>query len=447
MLVGWTNAQVQEEKQPPSTLAVASRPPEGLATRLSGRVIDAKSQEPIPKASLTLHQLLSHGTVSKAVLQTLSSDGNGNFLFDPIPEVSNEPGKGNAFLLSVQCEGKSSHVRFIAEPEHVANPLAISLTEPEIVAGQVVNERGEPIAGAKVFYGGFRSKPFPDNVFCATTDDDGRYAIQDLGARPEKNSPEARYFFGNEIHVQHPDYYQQSAQRFGISRQVNWKLSKAGSLTGRVLESSNNSPVANVSVVAYIPFPDGNSERINYLAEHKAVTDAQGNYHFSGLKPDKYNVTVSLPDCAMEAVESVEVESERTAQARDMVLSDECWIEGEVVNAKTGAPVPYCFDSTNPILVEIAGASHPSEGGQTPTVAVDKEGKFRIRVAPGKAFVSISPGNFRFTGSETSGGITTNRISHLQDFLVDKDLHRRGIVVKPHETAKVRLQLDLPDGK
>lgn len=428
VLVGWTNSQVKTQGE--------------LTNQLTGQVIDAKTEKPISNASLTLYQWRSHESDSYKVLQKLSSDENGNFQLKAMPELSSEPGR-NVYLLSIQYAGKSPHVRLINRPEHVAKPHVIALTPPVIVEGQAIDEDGEPVSGAKVFLGGLGDQPFPDNLFCATTDAQGRYAIQDE-ERPESGSQAMRIYWGYQIHVQHPHYYQQSADRDATSHQVNWKLSKAGSLAGRVLDRSANKPAANVSVVAYIS-PSSNSTRINYLTNHKTVTDENGSYHFLGLKPEKYNVIVSPPDCVEKSVNLIEVEPERTAQAPDMLQSEECWIEGEVVNAKTGKPVPFWFDQADPVIVEIEGPSHPGGSGNTPTIAVDKNAKFRARVAPGRVVISLA--NERFEFLEAVGNANSGRMTNLRDFLVDREMYARGIIVKPHETVKLRLELDLPDGE
>ncbi|HMJ85640.1 MAG TPA: carboxypeptidase-like regulatory domain-containing protein, partial [Vicinamibacterales bacterium] len=147
-------------------LLVATLPPAGRAQSPSivGRVVSAATGDPLRNARVVV--------TSAREVAPLLTDGDGRFSLSP-------PGAGPC-TLSVTKPGYAKTAVTVRTP---ADPLIVALPRGAVIAGTVVDDRGDPVIGASVIVetavtGGRK----PTVLATPITDDLGEYRAGDLPA-------------------------------------------------------------------------------------------------------------------------------------------------------------------------------------------------------------------------------------------------------------------------
>jgi len=152
-----------------------------------------------------------------------------------------------------------------------------------VISGKVVNESGQPLAGASLFV---RAVNSTGNQRTATTDMDGSFRVS--GLEPalytiSGNAP-AYTMLPNETGV--PTYYR-------IGDTVNLEMIRGGAITGTVTNSLGE-PIVAVRVRAtLIRDARGEVPRVSFNPEQS--TDDRGIYRIYGLRPGTYIVSAGGP--------------------------------------------------------------------------------------------------------------------------------------------------------
>ncbi len=171
--------------------------------------------------------------------------------------------------------------------------LTTAQTQPPLaetsgsITGKVVNERGEPLANAKVSVqavGSARSR-----AHAAVTDRDGTFRVEGLEPVPYQ------------INVWMPAYISQTSEtdesrekQYHAGDSVSFVLIKGGVITGTVTNAAGN-PVIGVQISARM-IRGSNDRRFGRGSESRVNTDDRGVYRIYGLATGTYIVFAGSTD-------------------------------------------------------------------------------------------------------------------------------------------------------
>ena len=309
------------------------------------------------------------------------------------------------------------------------DPAGLELTMPPAVplSGAVVTDGGAPIAGARVSLGYNPKPPGPGplaNLQAAVTGADGGFTITDLAAWDDRES----------MVRSSPRTWSSSPKRFSVTadgyspgrfevRSIppeefpRVELSRAGGLTGLVIDTVTGEPAAGVRVGAqsttYPVRPDGTPDfgRMNEVnGWGEAVTDASGRYAISPLPPTTYNLLPLgvPPSRAAAALTAVPVAPGAPTEAGPVRLVRGGVLRGRFLNAD-GEPIARAsyrrddsFGGDPPadppewtdLSVGLHGPSRPKLlGAAVESAEVGPDGRFEFRVPPGRQFPYMMSGS------------------------------------------------------
>ncbi len=115
--------------------------------------------------------------------------------------------------------------------------------------------------------------------------------------------------------------------------------------------------------------------------------DEQGRYRLTSVAAGKYNIWADAEKRTCIAIDSLEVEAGKTYSNQDIPLVEGGWLEGRITEAKTGKPISEW--EGRPLRVAAYGPARPKSGAAVVSAPVDKNGRFGLRVGPGKNFPYI----------------------------------------------------------
>ncbi|HZF12331.1 MAG TPA: carboxypeptidase regulatory-like domain-containing protein [Thermoanaerobaculia bacterium] len=269
--------------------------------------------------------------------------------------------RGRAFLLTVEREGFASRTLPEVKPP-LPEPLRIVLSPAARLAGEVVDDAGAPVAGARVRARGelppsIGSGSLPPSFFGTTTDDDGHFELRDTAAGKVTLTAAAAGFLPATLPLQVVTGQSQDDLRVVLHR--------GSTVAGRVL-GPDGTPAAGaaVSLLArgggLFAGPSGS----------RARTDGDGGYLLDAVPEGAQSFSAELAGAAT-AVRELAV---RPGENRlDFQLADGLEIAGRVVDP-TGAPV------SGAQVTASAGDPFPNE------TASGDDGSFRFGGLRGGAY-------------------------------------------------------------
>jgi len=426
-LVGLTDAGVvvaepPSKEQLPVASAAAQAPPGEAAApdanaetfTLSGRTITLVEdgspnsryrQKPVGGVDVALYGVRGVVGHPEKVAET-KSDAEGHFSFADLEVLGPQDAWDSLTYGLVLRPADSPPVIVSCYPSELARMQLDVFRNPARLAGTVVDEQGQPVAGVTVFQYGIHRKPVP-GLQSAVTDENGRFEINDLGTLKRHDASNGYWF-----HLAHPDYPTTSVTVKQLTPDVKHTIAsgallKPGAnitpnvrltiesgcvLTGIVQDEATGKPVAGATVLAQ------NDEEVP--DDTATITGADGRYRLV-VKEGKYNVVAITEDrVTKRAITGQLARSGQPAELVPLELTTGGWIEGRVFNTKTGAavvdyregrPTDQVRHDTSPagpmtrLMVGVYGPADPPRRviAQTPRVRVDAEGRFRMRVAAG----------------------------------------------------------------
>jgi protocatechuate 3,4-dioxygenase beta subunit len=145
------------------------------------------------------------------------------------------------------------------------------------------------------------------------------------------------------------------------------------SIGGRVTFGSTGKPAAGIRVGAVSGGSGGWGE---------AVTDPEGRYVVTQLRPGAYNIALDLQgeiakSWTARAHELVPVAAGERLDGRDFTLLPGAVITGKVTAADNGEPIPG-------VWIHVYGPAHPRSGLWPQSVPTGPDGTYIHRVAPGR---------------------------------------------------------------
>jgi len=210
-----------------------------------------------------------------------------------------------------------------------------------------------------------------------------------------------------------------------VTRAPNVTLEYAASFTGRV--TRDGAPVVGVRIGT-----QGTNDPANIGLGGNSVTDQNGRYTISRLRPGVYNVIANLQngmdrDVTAVAHEGVRVKAGDQIANLDFQLIPGVLIVGRVTG-EDGKPLPETD-------VGVYGPSHPNTSAWVQSALTDKDGFYRLRVPPGKQYVYVMDGRY----TQDAHTVNVESDSKRVDFQVkaaEPDNEALGYVGSADEDAK-----------
>jgi hypothetical protein len=262
----------------------------------------------------------------------------------------------------------------------------ITLQKGETWRGAVIDEAGQPVAGAKVTVIGvnptedwksvtylFSFKLAP--TYIVQTGADGSFAVSDV---PPK---------GLIARIEAPKFAGQHAQDVVADVPARYSLVRGAAVTGRLL-GIDGKPLPKVHLFAQ---PIGRG-----MGYGTAETGEDGTFVIDTLEPGSYNVMFDRPENAEYAVpaqQNVHVAKGETLALPDTRAAVGVVVTGVVRSAKDGKPVAGA-------RVGVYGPVRPpTTAAVTGSTLTGADGKFEVRCLPGsnRFYITQTPGNYRRT--------------------------------------------------
>ena len=333
--------------------------------------------------------------LTRKVVKEVKTDAAGKFQFEnlsaPVPHRRNPPASKEIFyetyyVLAATKPGRASRVNGYLVSTQPTQNVSIQMPAAGTLSGRVIDDKGRPVKGAKVYTHCYPSVQPIEGVLSDTTDADGKYAITDLAVwdvaneKPQKVGENAFEVVAScSFSVRHPEYGTEKPSYTKIPSTVDVTLEPAAVIEGQVIDRKTSKPVANAAVSIQGIHPT------NGYQEVKA--DEQGRYRLTSVAAGKYNIWADAEKRTCIAIDSLEVKAGKTYSNKDITLVEGGWLEGRVTNAKTGKPISEW--EGQPLRVAAYGPARPKSGAAVVSAPVDKNGRFGLRVAPGKNFPYI----------------------------------------------------------
>jgi beta-lactamase regulating signal transducer with metallopeptidase domain len=390
-LVGLTDAMpiATATQAPAQSAPVAEKGQEAEAetVTLRGRCVDQVDSSALAGARVRLFKVA--GLVGIAEIASTVSDREGRFEFPRLtPQRPDDPVDPLIYLVFAEADDRPIAMgRIGLTPARIKVPLVIQIPrEQTTLSGTVLDARGRPVAGAMVASWAVYRMPVP-GILSAMTGADGRFEIHRIphATRTRKEarelSPrEAMELSPSRFTVSHPDYPQAQLEVRELPANVTVTLAVGCQVTGTVMDSVTGRPAADAAVIA---------ERLGDPGLQTPVaTDAAGRFKIA-LHEDRYNFIVRAKDRVGIAITDRECLDGQKVELPPFSLIRGGVITGQAINAATGQPISV-NDQGVPIRIGLRGPSQPAARGVysfgAKMAAVDREGRYTLRAAPGENF-------------------------------------------------------------
>lgn len=357
----------------------------GLA--VTGRVLDDRGR-PVSGARVSAMMENDGGEMNMDIgFPSTETDGEGRYRLGGLE-------LGRYRISAFSPEGVRAEAITIVRPGD--NLVNLSFGRTTEVSGRVVDESGEPVAGARVSLAGQpdgRSAPSgADGAFRFAAIPDGTYRLsagsEGLIGPAEPLEVEVRGRPVGDLEI---------------------RLRRGGTLlTGRLLGLAPGE-IEKVAVLAHPP---------NHPWEpRRATVNRDGSYRLSGLLPGTWQVVASL-DSGRKAQGSIRLEPDQEQAVLDLELTRGLVLSGRVL--ADGAPL---------VAAQVLLGSLARAGG-TPEAVTDHEGRFRLE--------GVEPGTYIVQAIHSPTGLGAARSVELTG---DADI---AIEIA---TGAVRGQVVLPPGE
>jgi beta-lactamase regulating signal transducer with metallopeptidase domain len=375
----------------PAAIAGNSEKPDAATKKIAVRgVCQDQNSRPIPDVRVRVFRIASSVDPPKLVAEVRSGK-DGKFSILDI-ETTNDPAHrvGRTGLkVAAMAKGYSSAAKEVDDPAKNDELSLVMSNNPGTLSGVVTDVRGRPVQGVAVFLPFFDHRPLPD-FNCAITDVDGHFAITDFkrwqpgDAKPLKPKPGEGYTTDLVIScyfmLRHPDYAVTRGSYSGIPQEVNVTLSPPAIVEGRVIDQVSSRPLVNVVV---------HSQGVGRSDGDSASTDQQGRYRLV-LNKDHYNIWAEADDRIAIAVKALPVEPGKTVKDADIRMVRGGFVVGTVIDGTTGKPIAPAAEKV--LRVAQYGPARPRTGAAVTSTAVNPDGTYRLRVAPGRNYVYLMNG-------------------------------------------------------
>lgn len=393
VLCGLTRAPAPDNANPAASgVTFGDLSPAAEDYEISGTCTD-ENEKPLAGVRVRVFRMEDRQNSPEQMGETVTGD-DGTFSFTELPQPEVIPGLSRTaeyyktyYTVVAQAPGRATRGTSIGSSRDSPQNLDFRMMVAETLSGRVTDDAGQPVEGATVYIHSFLLSSTIDGVMMDVTDANGRYEITDLvKSGDEKPAPKP---VGNEglaaipnryVLVLHPQYGKARETYTTIPSEVHITVHPAATIEGLVIDQVTGKPFAGARV-----FIQGVDDMHHYSAS--VESDADGHYRLTSLAAGSYNVICKTPDRTSVAIDSLQVEAGQVCE-RNIPLIEGCWIEGRVVDIASGEPLAFSANGTA-LQVAVYGPSHPKSGAAVEGAWVGPDGRFGLRVAPGRNFPYI----------------------------------------------------------
>jgi hypothetical protein len=284
---------------------------------IRGRVLNVLG-EPIARADVFVGE--GYLEFADPFTKRVRSGAQGAYEMPGLPEGLFQLTAAHPDYLTTQSAPVDTRGRDVIENADIVMDAGVT------IAGLVLDERNEPIAGATVLgWGDFNyNVEQPGYKRSATTDAEGRFIIEKL----------RRTVSGSIVlSASAPGYATTTASALvgpdqdRPERELVITLRAEAALHGRAVDA-DTAPVADARVYA----------RVNDLVSREVRTGPDGAFAFDGLLPGRYTLVFTRPGFLHKELD-VQVAAGPQPTQVEAVLERGAVLAGRVVNAATGEPV------------------------------------------------------------------------------------------------------------
>ncbi|QDS98696.1 M56 family metallopeptidase [Adhaeretor mobilis] len=443
--------------------------------------------EPVVGAEATLYRYDSvDGTQEK--LSTKQTDADGAVAFSDF--ISDEAMKewkrrfqeqdfparmGGMYVIVVESKGLAIQVtgsgEFHLSRQGVSQELTIGPAAK--LSGRVLNEQRKPVPGATVSVGSWARAFQLPGFNKTTTDEQGRYAFEnlpsfDMAAALKANedtggnldfladdapprSLQSRKkkvdLFGSQIIVTHPDYALTHEIAGDIPGSYDATLKRGGVVTGKVVQLADGEAAQNIPVRIQGEWHGAPAKREDRRARVQnrlspylttAKTDDQGRYRFANVPVGEYSVVPAVESLEIAKAKwighkrgAIAVEAGKTTEVEPLKIGLGGTVRGQLIDVQTGKPPkldPNVVDVT--IILQL---EDNYQGFSASNVSLSNDGRFEVPAPPGKFSVMV------FVRSIDAGLASTR--TYLYRSTSDSYRTDRMLEVPPGETLDAKINV------
>jgi hypothetical protein len=376
---------------------------------IKGRVLDTQNQ-PVKNADVMVEPF--GGKLTNSPFYTLHADSAGRFQADM------EPGYAGSFGRFYATAPGMAPISIFLSKDSAQKENLLHLEPAATVNGRIIDSAGKAVSDVVVQlqslrYGKDIGTVFLSNTlwmkrFQTVTDKEGKWTLQGVPQGVTAG-----------ILINDPRFVQVNVSTTTNSAPPTTEVRPGAIFTGRVV-ARNGKPAAGIMVLAQGQDGTGGGT--------ETKTTADGSYQLTGLANGTYNIMVFVADKSQvaEGIEGQTAHEGETTKLPDMKLISGGIISGQVLNKKTGKPIPR---------VDIAsyGKQNPRSSAAAVSGLTDETGHYWIRVVPGKNYVYfmgasgyIQDANYGYDVTVEEGQTVTQNFEldpgeSLAGILVDKD--------------------------
>jgi hypothetical protein len=260
----------------------------------------------------------------------------------------------------------------------------VSLVNPtmltaESLRGRITNAEGKPVADAIVYWAEINPLPKPvPGIYCAKTDADGRYDINDLYATDlaEAASAQVTPFGAMQtesmvLSVEHPDYAPGVIEFTKIPSEHDLVLHRPATIRGQVTDYDGK-PAER----AYVSWTHETG-----LAAGD-WTDGHGMYSLSRLVPGKYTITAGRDD---RVTSSKEIALTSGEQRLDLQLRQGARLKARIVEDSPGT----AQNAMHSTIYQLQATVDLHDPTKAITGSLQPDGSFSMTVEPGRNFIYL----------------------------------------------------------
>lgn len=359
----------------------ADDPVRGMCVDANDRAIDG--------VRVLIYEASRFSHVDPVMIAETSTDEDGRFEFASIEQLEERMQNQNRPTMVIAIKpGHASQIAYLLETGNgfgaqvIRNPIRVNLKLPpaRTMSGTVRDVNDEPISTVVLNHGGLIDEE--NDVFVRATKSvmGGHYVINDLdpndGPRTFEMDERTTATIYPFVSVTHDDYspirlmFEVSPDIEPLPTRKDFRLEPAAVVHGRVI-SVAGLPVAGVEVQA-----QGHTEGWS-----TAITNDDGEYSLRSIAPGTYNIWAVSEGATVEAIESFVVEAGKQYDDIDIHLVEGGWIEGVVLDDRTGEPMR--FEEADAADIAWYGPSRPTSGAACELTKIKDDGTFRMRVPSG----------------------------------------------------------------
>jgi len=364
---------------------------------ITGQLVDARTFQPLRGAIVRAARIASNKPDAAPNIGFRTGE-DGKFILRGVA-----PGIVNFYVMkSEYMSGPYASVRPAAGGERIEN-VVLTVLPAASISGRVVDQSGQPIAGARVLSGilvqgdATKQRTVSSQVTATVTDNDGQYWIGGLAAgeygvaaspygQTESTRDPTDPTFGQTITVK----LDIGEERIGadlvaelrqMSRPAGAKrLRGTNVVSGRVVDTTGRS-VPNAFVVMSPENPDG-----GFLA----TTDNAGNFRITDVPSGTFGIGATAPGFRM----APQLRTEPPLTPMTVEVKDGSATNGVVLTLRRGAVISGAIidEFGDPVFaaVTIVGPYRSDVGVSGRSITADARGRYRVtELLPGEYLLSV----------------------------------------------------------